>query len=86
MNVYSIIELLLLLITLFMVLKVQGPTQVWLSLLCLLVILLLERIQYRRRKEAEAEKRLAGFSMSKLRRRIEAERPDIRLGIKSEED
>ena len=72
MQVYSLIELLLLVATFYVVLKVDGGTKVYVTLGCLVVVLLLERIQKRQKEEKDAAERLKGFSSEKLRIKMAA--------------
>lgn len=78
MRNYSVVELVLLLAALVVVLKVEGITKIWVSLVCLLVVLILERIQKRLKEEQEARQRMKKFSMEGLRKKMEAGRPNRR--------
>ncbi len=76
MTTYSLIELVMLLAAFYVVLSVEGTLRLWVSLPCLVAVLLLERIQHRRNEDKKAAERLEKFSSAELRKKMQAQLPD----------
>ena len=74
MRMYSLIELLLLVAAFYTVLKVDATTtKIWITLPCLIIVLVIEKIRKNQTDEKEASERLKNFSSAELRRKMQAE-------------
>jgi len=78
MKLFPVVELVLLVGAFYVVLNVEGTAKMWVSLPCLMAVLIMERVQRKREKEEEAAKRLENFSAAKLKRKMAAGNPPKR--------
>ena len=79
MRIYSLIELLLLVAAFYAVLKVAvTATKMWISLPCLVVVLIIERVRKKQTDEKVASERLKNFSSADLRKKMQAENKEQR--------